>query len=212
MHMNGMSMPTFVIKTLFPVLSMLAILSGAAFAQDVEGAVKDRAQAIIPAAQEPYSQECIGLLKNGGDNLQASYTAARAFITWNSDPVYIAGLSGMVSVDGVRYHLDRIEMSDDIAYPVSAVYYPLSLRFVHKADNSSTLVLSVPVIEGAPNPAFEMMIVQPQSPHIDPNDLLPHDRSYGLLPTCSGNTGDRNFLLRAMEASPAQIEKLKQPA
>lgn len=117
---------------------------------------------------------------------------------------------GVMLVDGVQYTLQYIELPKSPALPFSSVQYPMEARFVHKAADGSTAVLSVPVIEGAANVGMEKML-QDGKAKIDPNDLLPTDRALALIERtgleCAG-PAERHYILKTpVQVSAAQIEK-----
>lgn len=120
---------------------------------------------------------------------------------------------GIMLVDGVQYTLQYIEIPKQAALPLSSVQYPMEARFVHRAADGSTVILSVPVTEGAANIALEKML-QNKKMKIDPNGLLPASRDITLVEqtqqACGGPVERRFVMTTPVQVSAAQIEKFGQ--
>lgn len=120
---------------------------------------------------------------------------------------------GVLLVDGVQYTLQYIELPKSPALPYSSIRYPMEARFVHKAADGSTAILSVPVTEGSANVGVEKML-QSGKTRIDPNDLLPSDRALALMERtgleCAGPS-ERHYILKTpVQVSAAQIRKFEE--
>lgn len=120
---------------------------------------------------------------------------------------------GIMLVNGVQYTLQYIELPKQAALPISSVQYPMEARFVHRAADGTTAILSVPVTEGRANMAVEKML-QKKSAKIDPNDLLPADRTAALMGQerqgCGGPIEKHYVMVTPVQVSGAQIRKFEQ--
>lgn len=136
---------------------------------------------------------------------------AKGFVK-DGDAVRMPVEGGVMLIDGAQYTLRSIEFPHHPALPFSAVQYPMEARFVHDAADGSKAILSVPVAEGQANLGIEMMLQNSGSGSLDPNDLLPADRTFAMVENIGcGEAAVRRYVLTTpVQVSAAQLQKFEQ--
>jgi carbonic anhydrase len=175
-----------------------------------------REPAADQAAAATASDECTaiaGVPENPNAKISIFYPFQVASIAPDEKALRATSEGGIMLVNGVQYTLQYIELPKQAALPISSVRYPMEARFVHRAADGTTAILSVPVTEGRANLALEKML-QKKSAKIDPNDLLPADRTAALMGQerqgCGGPVEKHYVMMTPVQVSAAQIRKFEQ--
>jgi len=174
-----------------------------------------------PSAQgdEPLSETCAlsaGAMEKTASKVSFFYPFPAAKIRKGDDSIRAESEGGLMLIDGAQYTLKYIEIPKNAGLPSDGVQYSMEARFVHKGVDGSTVILSVPVTEGEANLGIEKMLQNKARVSIDPNDLLPVDRSLALLEQrggegCAPAQGERHYVLKTpVYVSAAQIRKFEQ--
>ena len=114
--------------------------------------------AVDQAAAAPASDECTaiaGAPENPNAKISIFYPFQVASIAPDGKALRATSEGGIMLVNGVQYTLQYIELPKQAALPISSVRYPMEARFVHRAADGTTAILSVPVTEGRANLALE---------------------------------------------------------
>jgi len=163
-------------------------------------------QATEEGSAVPLSMDGCQKLQIVGQDMQTSLPA-----------VYFAGAFsgiGNLVLEGVNYKLEFIKANPVPALPISSVQYPLSIDFIHRAQNGRIAVVRVPVKEGAANVGAEQMTMIPVGGDFDPNNLLPEKRNFVMIGRMLGDSctnaqmSEEYMLINPIEMSQAQIKKL----
>lgn len=153
-----------------------------------------------------------GTPENPNAKISLFYPFPLASIAPDAQALRATSEGGIMLVNGVQYTLQYIELPKQAALPFSSVQYPMEARFVHRAADGATAILSVPVTEGRANIALEKML-QRKSAKIDPNDLLPADRTAALMGQerqgCGGPVEKHYVMTTPVQVSAAQIKKFE---
>lgn len=173
--------------------------------------------AVVSEAPPPAAETCEtlgGLAEDPHARVSLFYPFPVAPIAPDGKALRATSEGGIMLVNGVQYTLQYIELPKHAEIPISSVYYPMEARFVHRAADGSTAILSVPVKEGAANIALEKML-QKKRLKVDPNDLLPPTRDITLMGTtkpggCNGPVERHYLMTTPVQVSAAQIKKFEQ--
>lgn len=162
----------------------------------------------------PLAQECAGTPDAPHAKISLFYPFPAAAIAPDANALRATSEGGIMLVGGVQYTLQYIELPKHAELPFSSVQYPMEARFVHRAADGSTAILSVPVTEGAANIALEKML-QNKKMKVDPNDLLPATRDITLMGQtaqggCNGPIERHYVMTTPVQVSAAQIKKFEQ--
>ncbi len=170
----------------------------------------------IPAPATAAPEQCAnggGLPEDPHAKISLFYPFPVATIAPDDKALRATSEGGIMLVNGVQYTLQYIELPRYAALPFSSVQYPMEARFVHRAGDGSTAILSVPVKEGAANIALEKML-QNKKMKVDPNDLLPDSRDITLMGEtrqgCNGPAERHYVMTTPVQVSAAQIKKFEQ--
>lgn len=172
--------------------------------------------AVAVEAPPPAPEQCAGkdgLPEDPHAKISLFYPFPAATIATDGKALRATPEGGIMLVNGVQYTLQYIELPRYAELPFSSVQYPMEARFVHRASDGSTAILSVPVAEGAANIALEKML-QNKKMKIDPNDLLPESRDITLMGEtrqgCAGAVERHYVMTTPVHVSAAQIKKFEQ--
>lgn len=191
--------------------------AGISEAPDAPETATETAVAVAPAVES--ARECAdqgSLLQEPSEFLSVFYKPQSFPITRSAEVITLENAQGAMVVSGVTYQLQKIEFPRFPAVPLNSVDYKRTVQFVHKAEDGSIAILSVPVMEGTANPALESFINGQSSASLDPNDFLPATRQYapaGMTqgPDCTVQQSTQYLLmLQPVEMSASQLAKLAQ--
>ncbi len=151
-----------------------------------------------------------GLAQTGGNALPAFYTPENEPVLRDAQGLRVPFKAGALSLGGKIYKLSSIEIPQDGAFPLSGVQHDRHLRLVHTGADGAQAVVIVPLVSGAANMVVESLLIDGDAPRIiNPNALLPADRSYTRMDGhCADGGAELRLVLHPVEISAEQVKRL----